>query len=165
MKSLFLLALALPSLATAQETPPPPSCQAVDASLPAAFAGWRTPSTLSGPLRPGMTVQVPLRPIGDLQMAPDMPIAPHEARDGGASTGARFDLEIATAGTYRVALGNAAWIDLVQGGAALRPAGRDRGPACSSIHRILDFTLSPGRYLVQLSGTTAASARLLVIPR
>jgi hypothetical protein len=165
MKSLILLALALPSLAAAQETPPAPTCQAIDTSIPAELAAWRTPSALTGSLRPGAAVQVPLQPIGEIRMAPDMPIAPHEARDGGATTGARLDLEIATAGTYRVALDRAIWIDLVRDGQAVRSAANGHGPACSSIHKTIDFTLAPGRYVIQLSGTTAAVARLLVIPR
>ena len=163
MKSLFLLALALPlpASAAAQEAPPAPACQATDANLPANLAAWRAPAPSSGPLRPGAAVQVALRPIAEVQAA----IAPHPARDGGATTGARLNLEVATAGTYRVALSEAAWIDLVQGGQSLASAAHGHGPACSSIHKIVDFALSPGRYVIQLSGTTAASARLLVIPR
>ena len=102
-----------------------------------------------------------VRPVAELQPA----VAPHNARDGGATTGARLDLEIAAAGTYRVAIDHGAWIDLVKDGQPLRPAANGRGPACSSIHRILDFALTPGRYVLQLSGTVAASARLLVVPR
>ena len=162
MKSLILLALTLPApLAAAQDTPPAPACQAIDAALPASLAAWRSPAPVSGALRPGAAVQVALRPIAELQAA----IAPHPARDGGATTGARLDLDVATPGTYQIALDQAAWIDLVQSGAALRSAGFGHGPACSSIHKTVNFALSPGRYVIQLSGTTAASARLLVIPR
>jgi hypothetical protein len=163
MKSLLLLALAfsLPSIAHAQDAHSAPACQATDAALPANLAAWRTPATSSGALRPGATVQIALRPIGEVQTA----IAPHAARDGGATTGAQLDLEIATAGTYQVALSEGAWIDLVQGGQSLASVGHGHGPACSSIHKIVDFTLSPGRYVIQLSGTTAAGARLLVTTR
>jgi hypothetical protein len=161
MKSLLLLALALPSLVTAQEAPPAAACQAMDASLPVALAAWRNPSPASGPLRPGMAVQVPLRPVAELQVA----VAPHTPRDGGATTGARLDLDIATPGTFQIALDHAVWIDLVRDGQTVRSAANGRGPACSSIHKIVDFALTPGRYVIQLSGTNAASARLLVIPR
>jgi hypothetical protein len=164
MKSLFLLALALPlpAFATAaQEPPPAPACRTMDADLPASLAAWRAPAPLSGPLRPGAAVQIMLRPIAEVQVA----APPHTARDGGATTGARLDLEIATAGTYRIALGDAGWIELLQGGQPLAPAGHGHGPSCSSIHKIVDFALSPGLHVIQLSGTTAASARLLVIPR
>ncbi|MDQ1674842.1 MAG: hypothetical protein QOC98_3404, partial [Frankiaceae bacterium] len=158
---LLALALVFPAVAPAQATPPAPACAAVDAALPASLAAWRAPAPLSGALRPGVAAQIALRPIAEVQTA----IAPHAARDGGATTGARLDLEIATAGTYQVALSEAAWIDLVQGGAPLRSAANGHGPACSSIHKIVDFALSPGRYVIQLSGTAAAGARLLVIPR
>ena len=161
MRRLFLLAFALPAPLAAQQMAPAPVCQATDATLPTELAAWRNPAPLSGPLHTGMAVNLALRPIAELQPA----VAPHQARDGGATTGARLDLDVAAAGTYRVAIDHGAWIDMVKDGQPLRPVANARGPACSSIHRILDFPLSPGRYVIQLSGTAAPSARLLVVPR
>ena len=162
MRRLVLLAFALPAPLAAAQTPPPvPTCGAVDAALPANFAAWRRPAPAAGALRPGIAVQIPLRPIAELQAA----VPPHQARDGGATTGARLDLEIAAAGSYEILVDHAAWIDLVQGGTALRSIARAQALPCSSVRKIVDFSLSPGRYVIQLSGTTAASARLLVVPR
>ena len=165
MRSLYPLALAffvlpLPAVA-AQQAPPAPACQAIDTALPAGLASWRAPAPAAGPLRPGTAVQLTLQPIAALQAA----VPPHQSRDGGATTGALLDLEIATAGSYEVALDHAAWIDLVRDGQTVRSAGNGHGPPCSSIHKTVDFALSPGRYVIQLSGTTAASARLLVVAR
>jgi hypothetical protein len=162
MKNLFLLALALPlpSLAAAQTTPPVPTCGAVDAGLPANYAPWRRPAPAAGTLHPGTAVQIALRPIAELQAA----VPPHQTRDG-ATMGARLDLEISAAGTYEILVDHAAWIDLVQGGAALRSTARAQALPCTTVRKIIDFSLSPGRYVIQLSGTAAASARLLVIPR
>ena len=162
MRSLLLLALAFPAgLAAAQTPPPVPTCGAVDAALPANFAAWRSPAPAAGLLHPGTAVQIDLRPIAELQAA----VPPHQARDGGATTGGRLELEIATAGSYEVLVDHSAWIDLVQGGATLRSTARAQALPCTTVHKIVDFSLSPGRYVIQLSGTTAASARLLVVPR
>ena len=162
MRRLLLLALALPTPLAAAQTPPPvETCGAVDAGLPANFAAWRSPAAAAGTLHPGTAVQIALRPIAELQAA----VPPHQARDGGATMGARLDLEIAAAGNYEILLDHAAWIDLVQGGTALRSTAHAQALPCTSVHKIVDFSLTPGRYVIQLSGTTAASARLLVIPR
>jgi hypothetical protein len=163
MKRFLLLALAfpLPSLAAAQTPPPVETCGAADAALPANFAPWRSPTPAAGTLHPGTAVQVMLRPIAELQAA----VPPHSARDGGATTGARLDLEIAAAGSYEILVDHAAWIDLVQGGTALRSTAHAQALPCTSVHKVVDFSLSPGRYVIQVSGTTAASARLLVVPR
>jgi hypothetical protein len=163
MRRLLLLALLLPlpSPLAAQEATSAPACQAMDATLPAELAAWRSPSPVAGPLRPGMAVTLALRPVSELQPA----VQPHNAREDGVTTGARLDLEVAAAGTYRIAIDHGAWVDLVADGQPLRPVANGRGPACSTIHRILDFALNPGRYVIQLSGTTAATARLLVVPR
>ncbi|MES3081389.1 hypothetical protein [Sphingomonas faeni] len=66
----------------------------------------------------------------------------------------RFD--VAKAGTYRVALGGAAWIDVVQSGKVLTSAAHAHGPACSPVKKMVDFVLPAGRYALQLSGAKTA---------
>ena len=39
------------------------------------------------------------------------------------------------------------------------------GPPCSGIRKIVDFTLAPGRYALQLSGATKAPTRVLIVPK
>ena len=125
-------------------------------ALPAPLAAQTPP-----PVPTCGAVDAALRPIAELQAA----VPPHQARDGGATTGARLDLEIAAPGSYEILVDHAAWIDLVQGDAALRSTARAQAMPCTTVRKIVDFSLSPGRYVIQLSGTTAASARLLVVPR
>ena len=154
-----LTALALLAASTAQ-APAAPACQAMDAALPASLAAWRSPSPAGTSVVPGQAVTVPLRPMGEVQLAP--PGRP--ARDGN-STAAAVQLAITSSGTYGVALDQAAWIDLVASGQSLRTAAHGHGPDCSTIRKIVDFQLAPGTYTIQLSGTSAASVRLLVVPR
>ena len=119
--------------------PAPAACPAQDASLPAALAPWRTPATAGATLQPGQAVT--------------------------ASPGAPLMLEIAEAGTYGVAIDQGAWIDVAQNGTALSSAAHGHGPACSTIRKIVDFRLAPGRYTLTLSRTHAPTIRLLVIRR
>jgi hypothetical protein len=129
--------------------------------LPAWLGAWAMPSPLNGLLRPGNAVTVSLQPITGVTTI----VPPRPARNGAATRGARIDLEITSAGTYGIALDGGAWIELVRGTEALRSANHGHGPDCSTVRKIVDFQLTPGRYVIQLSGTDASEARLLVFPR
>jgi hypothetical protein len=121
-------------------TPPAAACAATDQSLPANMNPWRSPVAAGATVAPGQAVTV----------APATPLI----------------LVITEAGTYGVALDQAAWIDVAPtGAAALHPNGHGHGPACSSIRKIVDFQLQPGRYTITLSRTQAPNVRLLVVRR
>ena len=74
-------------------------------------------------------------------------------------------LVITEAGTYAVAIDQTAWIDVARDGASLHSSGNGHGPACSSIRKIVDFQLQPGRYTINVSRTQAPTVRLLVVRR
>lgn len=136
----------------------PPACAAVDQSLPAALAGWRNPAPLAGStLAPGTFARVSL--------APDPHFAVTSSRGSEPGTfGAAYSITIANAGAYEVLVSDRAWIDLIAGGATLRPTARGDGPACTSIRRRLTFTLSPGTYSLQISGSRARDIELAILP-
>lgn len=161
MKRLIPLAIALvalPGVTFAQADAR--SCGTLDQALPVELQPWQTAVTAGPSLTPGTTVNLTLRPIAEIEAA----TPPHPARQG-ATTGGRIELEIAAAGTYGVALGNAGWIDVVRNGQALESTAHGHGPACSTIRKIVNFNLTPGRYTIQISGTDASVVRLLVLPR
>ncbi|GAA0679561.1 hypothetical protein FHT00_003171 [Sphingomonas insulae] len=152
------LALAPPMQAGAATpcTPPP---------LPAALAGWEpgvavaagtgaagAPMlTIGGGARATLVATNTLR----YAHAPDKAAAP-------GSFGGLFAFTVARAGRYRVALGGGAWIDVVQGDRALISVAHDHGPACSPIRKMVDFDLTPGRYLLQVSGSKTRALPLMV---
>src|SRR3546814_1700941 len=74
-------------------------------------------------------------------------------------------IEIATAGTYRVALSEGAWVDMVRDGTSLPSVAHGHGPRCSGIHKIVDFKLAPGRYALQLSAMQTPQVRVLIARR
>jgi hypothetical protein len=135
-----MLSILLSTLLLQPAAPPAPAaCTNPDAALPAAFAAWRTPRPAGQTIQPGQTVM----------LAPSAPLI----------------LVIVDAGTYGVAIDQGAWIDVARGGATLASNGEGHGPACSSIRKIVDFQLLPGRYTITLSRTQAPSVRLLVVRR
>jgi hypothetical protein len=77
-----------------------------------------------------------------------------------------FTLTIETAGTYSIALSQGAWIDVAPaGGKPLSSIAHSHGPACSTVHKVVDFALQPGAYVVQVSGAQSTPVTIGVEPK
>jgi len=83
-----------------------------------------------------------------------------ERKRGGGS--AIATLRITAPGTYRIALSNAAWLDIVSRGTPLESVAHAHGPACSGIRKIVAFRLAAGEYQLRLSGIKADGVDVLV---
>lgn len=130
----------------------------VAAPLPRALAGWANPTPLNGDaLSIGTAARVTLRPVDAIRFAvpPERPPAP-------GSLAGQFTVQIAAAGVYRVALNAGLWVDVVREGRAVASSAHGHGPDCSGVRKMVDFTLSPGRYVLQLSGGRSAQAIAMV---
>lgn len=125
---------------------------------PAGLEAWSVaPGMTADAIAPGKNVALTLDPIDKVTfaLAPDRKPAPN-------TFGGVYHVTVATAGTYRVALQNGAWIDLVRDGKSLTSVAHMEGPPCSGIRKIVDFTLQPGTYTLQLSGAKTAQMRILI---
>lgn len=76
--------------------------------------------------------------------------------------GGLLGFHIPLTGTYRVALGGKAWIDVVQQGRSLPPAAHAHGEPCSGVVKQVDFMLAPGDYVLQLSDGAAPHIAVLL---
>jgi hypothetical protein len=159
---------AAPAPATAPATmegEAAPACTAPVAPT-GALAPWATPAPLAAgaqaPHAPALTLgqaaQVDLLPTPQVQY----PLQP-EKPGGSVSHGGLLLLDVPSAGTYRIALGSGAWLDVVGADGAQRSIAHGHGPACSGIRKMVDFTLQPGRYTVQISANGPAQIRVLAI--
>lgn len=137
MKRLLLLAFIFPSPVLAQPVVPPPCV--VDAGLDRNVAAWRSPVERTRMIVVGEAARVP--------------------------TAGPLTIEVAEAGAYGIALDVPAWIEVARDGAVLTSTGHGHGLACSSIRKIVDFALAPGRYTLTLRRTDLAAARILVFRR
>ncbi|WP_395397564.1 hypothetical protein WBP07_23760 [Novosphingobium sp. BL-8A] len=171
-RALAVLALASAGGADAQDMPDMPkvapspiACPATPAALPAELAGWNPRTALSAGadarsaarLEPGRAVD------GGLRATPQVRFALRPEKPGGSvSFGGIYAFSVKAAGKYRVALGSAAWIDVVKDGAAVTSIAHGHGPDCSGIRKMVDFTLEPGEYLLQISANPEAKLPLLV---
>ena len=134
-----------------------PVCTATVAP-PAGLEAWSVaPGMTADAIAPGKNIALTLDPIDKVTF----PLAP-ERKPVAGTFGGVYHVTVATAGTYRLALQNGAWIDLVRDGKSLTSVAHMEGPPCSGIRKIVDFALQPGTYTLQLSGAKAAPMRILI---
>ena len=131
-----------------------PACAALDAALPTDMVGW---NTAPEPLAPGKPAIVVLAAANGITFAAPPGRTPDPAKNAGV-----FSFSVNKPGTYRIALGVAAWIDIVRNGRVIASTTHAHGPACSTIRKIVSFPLVTGRYQVQLSGAKETTARILI---
>ena len=147
-------------LALMLQAAPAPVCTATVAPL-AGLEAWSTISAITmGPIVIGKGTGLRLQPVEKVAFAPAPGRAPKAGTFGGV-----YQFNVAITGTYRIALEAGAWIDVVRDGASLESVAHTEGPACSGIRKIVDFTLTPGRYMLQLSGAKEAPMRVLIAPK
>lgn len=144
------------------------NCPKEAAPLPEALKGWAQPAPVTAAatsqdlesvrLTAGRAVAAHLRSTADMQyvVRPEQP-------GGKVSSGGMFAFDVPAAGTYRVMLGNRAWLDVVQGSKAILSSGHNHGPACSGIGKMVDFPLEAGRAVVEVSGSGKPDMTLMVI--
>ncbi|ONF96394.1 hypothetical protein [Sphingomonas jeddahensis] len=155
-----LLLAAAPALA--QNPAHDPTCSNVRVALPPELSGWSEQAPVAAGITagggasvvPGQAVLVSLHPANLLTLRP----APQAV----TANGGTLTLTIDAPGTYRVALGGKAWVDLVRDGKALSAAAHGHGPKCTGVRKMVDFALTAGSYTIQLSGSEASSLALMV---
>ena len=103
-------------------------------------------------LKPGGVVQIGLLPQGAVRFA-----AGKATRQGHAGMAA---IDVPRAGTLQLSVSNKTFVDLVRGGKPLDLAGETRERGCPGVQKTLAFKVTPGRYLVQFSGSPDRSVRI-----
>lgn len=162
---LVLCLLDLPAVTVAQ---PAPSCTAIVAPG-GALAAWSTPIDRSAAstarqlaasqIAVGQALHLALQPQNTLKFL----LQPGKPEGRGAYAGL-ISLTIEKAGTYRVALGTAAWIDMVDDKSqSVISIAHTHGPACSGIHKMVDFALQPGHFTLQLSASIRPQTNVLIV--
>jgi hypothetical protein len=145
-------------------------CAATVAPLPGELAGWsaRRPIMAAGKasglrsatLEIGSAVDANLKPTVDIRY-----VARPEKPGERGSYGGLFAFTVGEAGTYRVALGSGAWIDVLRGRTAIKSTAHGHGPECSGIRKMVDFPLEPGRYTLQIAANGEPTLPMLIARR
>lgn len=152
---LSVIAASLPAVAWADEA----QCTAPADEL----APWASPAPLNSAntvtqlpeaqIIAGQAIELGLHPVGAVKF----PVVP--GKPGG--NGGLVELTIAEAGTYRVALGTGAWIDLVRDGKAVESTAHGHGSICG-VRKLVEFPLQPGKYVLALSANLEMRSQVLV---
>ena len=79
--------------------------------------------------------------------------------------GGMIPVEVKKAGRLVVALDAGAWIDLVLDGVAVKSVVHGHGPACSGVRKMVEFDVTQGRYLLQITNAPAASIHAMAVVR
>lgn len=167
----FLSVTAFVTAALASEPmTPPAACPAGVVAPPKAMAAWSSPTDLTAAktedglagaaLKIGQAVKAELHPTRQVVY----PVQP-EKPGGSVASGGLFDLTISRKGVYRIAIGSAAWLDVLKGGEVMRSGAHGHGPDCTGIRKMVDFDLAPGRYTVQVSANPGSTLPILVLAR
>lgn len=168
---LLLAALLWPAPLLAQTAPhAEPVCTEVsDRNLPGDFAAWAGADVAAeaaagkeAPAIPlGRPVRLTLHPAAEVAFvaAPEQKRAPENAHAG------LVKLQIPTAGTWRVAAAGPAWIDVIGPDGVVASTGHGRMAPCTSLRKVVEFPLSAGDYLLQLSGNPGPALRLMVVAK
>ncbi|MEH3105260.1 MAG: hypothetical protein PGN12_15345 [Sphingomonas phyllosphaerae] len=167
MSFAFPLLLASALFSAQDVSPPEPSCTAARPAMPVGLENWGTRVALeAGAATRGAPV-IEVGRAAELRLVPLARLAPAAppTRDPGTGNNAGMALfQVLRPGTYRIALGAPAWIEVVRGGRALPSAAHSHGPACTGIRKIVDYRLAPGRYVLQLTGAAANTLPVLIAP-
>ena len=163
-----LAVLATPFAASAQMAPAPaPACAVLDKDIPTELAGWTDKAALSAATSAAGLSKAVLVPgkayLATLAPTPDVAYVVQPEKPGGTvSKGGLFSLTIDKPGAYVIALGSGAWIDVLKDGAGARSTAHGRGPACTTLRKMVTFDLTPGVYVVQVSANAEASLPIMV---
>ena len=139
----------------------------LDRDLPESLAPW----TVKGPatsaataadlpkaaLVPGKAVRLTLHPTAEVAY-----VTQPEKPGGSVSHGGMVQVEITEAGTYRIALGAGAWLDALKYDQPVISTAHTPGKPCSTIRKMVDFPLTPGRYVIQVSANADEVLSILV---
>lgn len=155
-----------PTVAPVQDPATDPQCANVRVAIPPELSHWST----RGPLTAGSAARnAPVLAVGraaNLRLAPldevQPRIAPAKVPPAG-SFGGLVMFQVVRPGTYRVALGQKAWIDVVRGRSAIASNAHNMPPRCTGIAKLVDFPLRPGRYVMQLTGAAAQTLPATIV--
>jgi hypothetical protein len=93
-----------------------------------------------------------------------LPSPPERAPKDGTFAGFTSVKVAPKAGIYTISLSAGAWIDVVQDGHFLKPAGFSGATDCDGIRKTMKYELSDKPFVLQISGTKDNSISIAILP-
>jgi hypothetical protein len=159
--------LLLGGVAAADDAPDPCSQFAWNVTHELAlFSGASLPATAGKDAASAPAIE-PER-LYELQLSPQSEVAfAHAPSKKALNDGAYAGLarvHISRPGVYRVAINGPFWIDVIAAGKVLVSGDFTGNHACKSVSKLVEFQLSAGDVLLQLSGAGQAHVRVALTP-
>lgn len=155
-----------PANAAMQDPATDPQCANVRVAFPPELSRWSMRSPLTAGNAPRNAPVLVVGRAADLRLASMGEVQPRITPGRVPAPGSYAGLvmfQIARPGTYRVALGQKAWVDVVRGRAGMASSAHAMGPRCTGIAKLVDFPLRPGRYVLQLTGAAAQTLPATIV--
>jgi len=108
--------------------------------------------------RIGEAIDLELHPDGEVAYA-TLPQGAGEAE----SFGGLASFRIEAAGRYSVGMSAAAWVDVSSDGQPTPAAAFGPGPRGSPVRKFVSFDLTPGNYILEISGSETSDVRVMVV--
>lgn len=164
MKSVLIAAVVAVAIATPCLAQEPVGCDKFKWPLDKerAMLTGDTPTVASGAsLKSALSVSVvvSLKPFADAKLL----MAPERAPKSADSFAGFVEVPAPPkAGTYKVSLSAAAWIDVVQGGKLVKSDNFSGALGCEGIRKSVKFDLAAQPFTIQLSAVQADSIRIAI---
>ncbi|WP_425228059.1 homogentisate 1,2-dioxygenase [Sphingomonas sp.] len=156
--------MLLPVLLQLQPAPAAAPCPATPVAAPAELVGWSPQTHVTATASPPAALPVGRGVLATLLPAASVNLAVPTLRPPApGSSAAVFAFTVATAGRYRVALGESVWVDVAANGSAISSVAHGHGPACSPVRKMVDFDLRPGSYRLQIVGSEQQTLSLEIV--
>jgi hypothetical protein len=116
--------------------------------------------------KPATPAAAPLANAYTLTLRRDtkLPMAPSRAPKPAANAGFVELAVLPKAGSYRITLSEAGWIDVFQDGTAAKSTAFSSATGCAGLRKSVKFNLSAKPLTVEISGATAPSVSLAITP-
>jgi hypothetical protein len=93
-----------------------------------------------------------------------LPTPPERAPKEGTFAGFASFKAAPKAGLYTVSLSAGAWIDVIQGGHALKPKGFSGATDCDGIRKTMKYEISAAPFVLQISGAKDNAMSVAILP-
>lgn len=167
--ALLALATLSPTYAGAQagtgDPATDPACATVRVAIPPELSGWSERTDLTAGTTAALAPVLVIGKAATVALS-DRPVrwaATPEKAPAAGTHGGLLQVEVRTAGTYRLALSDMAWIDVALRGHRVASSAHKMATKCSGVKKLVDFPLARGRYVIQLSGATKASIAAMLV--
>jgi hypothetical protein len=166
MRAIFLVALLLLGAAPARAAEEPSGCDKFKWPID------RERAALTAPDRAKLTsgAELAALPASGFTLAlvapteAKLPSPPERAPKDGTFAGFANIKAAPKAGIYTVSLSAGAWVDVVQDGHFLKPAGFSGATDCDGIRKTMKYELSDKPFVLQISGTKDSSISIAILP-